>query len=100
VLQTWEHNPTPSSIIFTFELAFESFKEFGGALIFPLITTFEECEISLHALYHFIIFWQKFKNSFLEGCIYESKATNQRKTPFCMNILPSLKQVQCNLLNT
>jgi hypothetical protein len=59
VLRTWEHNPTPSSIIFTFELAFESFKEFGGALIFPLITTFEECEINLHALYHFYHFLAK-----------------------------------------
>jgi hypothetical protein len=35
VLQVNECTPTPSSsIVFTFGLAFESFKEFGGALLF------------------------------------------------------------------
>jgi hypothetical protein len=34
MLQVKEHTPTPfSSIISTFEFAFESFNEFGGALV-------------------------------------------------------------------
>jgi hypothetical protein len=31
MLQTKERTPTPSFNVFTFELTFESFKEFGGA---------------------------------------------------------------------
>ncbi len=31
MLQVTECTPTPSSVIFTFELTFECFKEFGGA---------------------------------------------------------------------
>jgi hypothetical protein len=57
-----------------------------------------ECEVILHTLYHFYHFLARIH--FFEGWIYESKATNQRKMPLCMNILPSLKQVRCNLLNT